>query len=33
MTFRDLLEKYKNGTATPEEIALVEEELEKKRTD
>lgn len=29
MTFRDLLEKYKNGTATPEEIALVEEELEK----
>lgn len=29
MTFRQLFEKYKNGTASPEEIALVEEELEK----
>lgn len=29
MTFRELLEKYKNGTATEEERALVEEELEK----
>ena len=29
MTFRELLEKYKNGTATEDERALVEEELEK----
>lgn len=29
MTFRELLEKYKNGTATEAERALVEEELEK----
>lgn len=29
MTFRELLEKYRNGTATEAERALVEEELEK----
>ena len=29
MTFRELLEKYKNGTATEAERSLVEEELEK----
>lgn len=29
MTFRELLEKYKNGTATEDERALVEAELEK----
>ena len=29
MTFRELLEKYKNGTATEAERALVEAELEK----
>ena len=29
MTFKELLEKYKNGTATPEERAQVEQELEK----
>lgn len=29
MGFRDLLGKYKNGSATPEELAQVEQELEK----
>jgi len=29
MTFRELLEKYKNYTATPEERKQVETELEK----
>lgn len=29
MGFRDLLEKYKNGSATPEEQAQVEQEIEK----
>ena len=29
MTFQELLEKYKNGTATKDEILLVESELEK----
>ena len=29
MTFRELLEKYKNQTATPEERKQVEVELEK----
>ena len=31
MKFEELLKKYKEGTATPEEMALVEEELEKVR--
>lgn len=31
MKFEELLKKYKDGTATPEEIAAVEEELEKVR--
>ena len=29
MNFHELLEKYKSNTATPEEIRMVEEELEK----
>ena len=29
MSFKDCLERYRNGTATPEEIKIVEEELEK----
>lgn len=29
MKFRELLQKYKDGTASPEEIAIVESELEK----
>ena len=29
MKFHELLERYKNNTATEEEIRLVEEELEK----
>lgn len=29
MSFKDYLENYKNGTASPEEIKIVEEELEK----
>lgn len=29
MSFKDLLDKYKNGTASEEEIVLVEEELQK----
>ena len=29
MKFQELLDRYKNNTATDEEIALVEEELEK----
>ena len=32
MSFKDCLERYRNGTATPEEIKIVEEELEN-RTD
>ena len=31
MKFEELLKKYKDGTATPEECAAVEEELEKVR--
>ena len=31
MKFEELLKKYKNGTATPEEVTAVEEELEKVR--
>ena len=31
MRFEELLKKYKDGTATPEERAAVEEELEKVR--
>ena len=31
MNFKDIVERYKNGTATEEEVRLIEEELEKQK--
>ena len=31
MNFKEIVERYKNGTATEEEIRLIEEEVEKQK--